>query len=200
MSNTETYCALVSTFIRTFEQKCYRFTSDVPDSVLTLRAKLVDEELTEYNEALRALDKLEMLDALCDLTYVVAGTLLVCGLKPIPHTSNGTNYKLIWAVEPHISNIVDECSQTLPCHKRMFRWCTNALIALDNVGYKLHMYEAFQKVHTNNMLKLWRKPPFDDINLTATQKGPRAWLVRNKYGKIIKPLNHPKVDLREFIV
>lgn len=45
--------------------------------------------------------------------------------------------------------------------------------------YDLPIWQAFQEVHKNNLLK--------------------TEYPRNEYGKIIKPANHPKVNLRNLI-
>ena len=43
---------------------------------MELRRRLFDEELTEYNVAERENNKVEMLDAVCDMCYILVGTLL----------------------------------------------------------------------------------------------------------------------------
>jgi hypothetical protein len=43
---------------------------------MKLREKLFDEELKEYNDAEKNNDKVEMLDAVCDMCYILVGTLL----------------------------------------------------------------------------------------------------------------------------
>ena len=46
------------------------------DERMKLRERLFDEELTEYNIAERENNKVEMLDAVCDMCYILIGTLL----------------------------------------------------------------------------------------------------------------------------
>lgn len=43
---------------------------------MKLRERLFDEELKEYNDAEKNNDKEEMLDAVCDMCYILVGTLL----------------------------------------------------------------------------------------------------------------------------
>ena len=43
---------------------------------MELRERLFDEELKEYNDAEKNNDKVEMLDAVCDMCYILIGTLL----------------------------------------------------------------------------------------------------------------------------
>ncbi|NBW14275.1 MAG: hypothetical protein EBR82_40385 [Caulobacteraceae bacterium] len=70
---------LVREFMRTFQQ--YIPSSPVmPDPVTqNLRYRLIDEEAQELNEAT---DKVEYLDAVGDLLYVVYGAALAAGFSP----------------------------------------------------------------------------------------------------------------------
>ena len=51
--------------------------------VYVLRRKLIEEELDEYFNAACNGDRAEVLDALCDLTYVLMGTVLVHGMGDV---------------------------------------------------------------------------------------------------------------------
>lgn len=65
-----------------------------------LRYDLIKEELEELREAFNKKDKVEVLDALCDLMYVVEGTVLEFGMQNI--FSKAFN-------EVHDSNMSKEC-------------------------------------------------------------------------------------------
>ncbi len=195
MTNTEYYFIAVKQFMTTFDQRMYRFTSDVPETVLDLRASLIEEELLEYEEALRINNRLELLDGLCDLVYVVAGTIAACGLTVVPFTNTKDNKE--YSVEPYVSNVVEECQKPVPCHKRMYRVANECLGRLETIGTKMRLAEAFNEVHRNNMEKLWKEKP-SDANLIAIAKGNK-WYVRNKQGKIVKPVNHPRPNLAKFL-
>jgi len=56
-------------------------TAVIPDEVISLRVKLIQEELNEYEEAARAHDLVGVADALTDLMYVVLGTYVSHGLQ-----------------------------------------------------------------------------------------------------------------------
>ena len=58
-----------------------RPTADVSDDVVSLRVKLIQEELNEYEEAARTHDLVGVADALTDLMYVVLGTYVSHGLQ-----------------------------------------------------------------------------------------------------------------------
>jgi predicted HAD superfamily Cof-like phosphohydrolase len=48
-----------------------------------LRVKLIGEELKELETAMRDGDEVSVLDALCDLQYVLSGTVLECGMQEL---------------------------------------------------------------------------------------------------------------------
>ena len=54
-----------------------------PDELIELRIKLLTEEVQEYAEAARAGDLVEVLDALADIGYILAGTIINNGMQHI---------------------------------------------------------------------------------------------------------------------
>ena len=54
-----------------------------PEELIELRIKLLREEVEEYAEAARAGDLVEVLDALADIGYILAGTILNHGMQDI---------------------------------------------------------------------------------------------------------------------
>ena len=54
-----------------------------PDELIELRIKLLREEVEEYAEAARAGDMVEILDALADIGYILAGTIINHGMQQI---------------------------------------------------------------------------------------------------------------------
>ncbi len=56
-------------------------TADIPESVIALRVRLLQEELDEYRQAAQARDLLAVADALTDLLYVLLGTYVSHGLQ-----------------------------------------------------------------------------------------------------------------------
>ncbi len=53
------------------------------DELIELRIKLLTEEVEEYAEAARAGDMVEILDALADIGYILAGTIINHGMQHI---------------------------------------------------------------------------------------------------------------------
>ena len=54
-----------------------------PDELIELRIKLLTEEVQEYAEAARSGDLVEVLDALADIGYILAGTIINHGMQNI---------------------------------------------------------------------------------------------------------------------
>ena len=54
-----------------------------PEDMIELRIKLLKEEVEEYAEAARAGDMVEVLDALADIGYILAGTIINHGMQNI---------------------------------------------------------------------------------------------------------------------
>lgn len=54
-----------------------------PEDMIELRIKLLREEVEEYAEAARSGDMVEILDALADIGYILAGTIINHGMQHI---------------------------------------------------------------------------------------------------------------------
>lgn len=66
---------LVKQFYIAFGQQEF-LEKEMTEERMKLRERLFDEELKEYNDAEKNNDKVEMLDAVCDMCYILVGTLL----------------------------------------------------------------------------------------------------------------------------
>ena len=53
------------------------------DDLIELRIKLLTEEVQEYAEAARSGDLVEVLDALADIAYILAGTIINHGMQEV---------------------------------------------------------------------------------------------------------------------
>ena len=63
-----------------------------PNEMIELRIKLLVEEVQEYAEAARTGDLVEVLDALADIGYILAGTIINHGMQDIDSFSFWTNF------------------------------------------------------------------------------------------------------------
>ena len=66
---------LVKEFYIAFGQQEF-LEKDMTDERMKLRKRLFDEELKEYEMVEKNKDRAEMLDAVCDMCYILIGTLL----------------------------------------------------------------------------------------------------------------------------
>ena len=107
--------------------------ADVPDDVIAIRMKLLQEELDEYKAAAQGHDLIAISDALTDLLYVLLGTYVSHGLQGFAealfdevHRSNmskldenghpmlrddGKVLKSTRFVEPDLENILSQPNQ-----------------------------------------------------------------------------------------
>jgi len=56
---------------------------NIPDNRAQMRLALLEEEAAELRAAVEAGDLVDVLDALCDIQYVLDGTFLEFGLQPV---------------------------------------------------------------------------------------------------------------------
>lgn len=77
------YLEKVSDFHKTFNAPILESPQIPSSDRCDLRVNLLQEELNELKEAIRNNDLTEVLDALCDLQYVLSGAVLEFGLKDI---------------------------------------------------------------------------------------------------------------------
>ena len=78
---TDLYLAAVADFHNAFSQTVAPALSWPGADVCRLRASLIQEELNEYSHAVQEADLIGVVDALADLMYVLAGTILVHGVQ-----------------------------------------------------------------------------------------------------------------------
>ncbi len=199
MTNTQLYYSLVKEFHTAFIVKSFTSVTKATDKAKQSRIKLIEEEESEYHAALAANNKLEMLDGLCDLAYVVAGTMHVMNVQVIPYTSHCPNSPV--KITHTVDNVINELNLFMPCAIRLNKYTNTLLQLIDDLGAGLatSFPDAFRAVHENNMKKLWPKRP-EDRELIVTPSIDGKYLVRNKEGKIIKPPDHVKVNLEPFLI
>ena len=119
---------LVKEFYIAFGQQEF-LEKEMTNERMELRKKLFDEEFKEYEVAEKNKDKVEMLDAVCDMYYIYIGTLL----------------------ELHKGNIGDVASRIFFLSDEK----TDFLFKLETEnGFVKILPEAFEEVHKSNMSKL----------------------------------------------
>ena len=128
MEQWEKLVGLVKEFYIAFGQQEF-LEKEITDERIKLRKKLFNEEFKEYNVAEKNKDRVEMLDAICDMYYIYIGTLL----------------------ELHKGNIGDVASRIffLSDEKTDFLFKLETENEFDKI-----LLEAFEEVHRSNMSKL----------------------------------------------
>ena len=76
-------CDRLDEFNQAFDIPFSRTPTLGSDEMAELRIRLLEEEVAEYAAAVRSGDLAEVLDALGDITYILAGTILNHGLKEV---------------------------------------------------------------------------------------------------------------------
>ena len=128
MEQWEKLVSLVKEFYIAFGQQEF-LEKEITDERIKLRKKLFNEEFKEYEVAEKDNDRVEMLDAVCDMYYIYIGTLL----------------------ELHKGNIGDVASRIFFLSDKK----TDFLFKLETKnGFDKILSEAFEEVHKSNMSKL----------------------------------------------
>ena len=72
----------VEAFHNGFKIDCAnKLTVDLPNNIIELRFRLMEEENLEYLEAAKNKDMVEVADALGDMLYILCGTILTHGMQ-----------------------------------------------------------------------------------------------------------------------
>lgn len=169
-------------------------------AVHDLRANLIAEE---FKELLDAKDRVDQMDAVCDLLYVTGGTVLALGWRYDLFTTHGYSRP--------ISKAIGECVTVLrknhPCGLLQDR-VASAVVTVARAGgtmFGLDKFRAaFEAVHQNNMDKLWTQSEVSNTphayeDVRPLSNDDRRYLVMREDGKVIKPPGHKKVDLTLYV-
>jgi predicted HAD superfamily Cof-like phosphohydrolase len=197
MTNTQLYYNSVKEFHQAFAVKSFAAPSKVPTPVSDSRIALLEEEEAEYDHGRVTNNQLEILDGLCDLAYITAGTMHVYGVTAQPYSSQRPESPTSLSLP--INAVIDEIGLMMPCIIRLTGYLNSLLQDIDDIGLKYNLPQAFKVVHTNNMTKLWDRIPEDKDNYIISPAPNGKYLVKNKQMKIVKPPGFAKPDLTPFI-
>lgn len=160
-----------------------------------LRAALIDEEVEELTKAIETKNTLEIIDGLCDVIYVAAGTQVARGLVfeaniidvfSTPGLGEDT-LALLREVDAEYALNTPQADMFLAC---LIRHC-EFIAQL----YNIDLVRNFDIVHANNMAKVWTQEQaittdMDSREVTIVDSD--TCIVKNLAGKVIKPPGHPK--------
>lgn len=176
---------------------------------LKLRLALIAEEAKELEEAVFSSDRVETLDALCDLQYVVCGKAVEEGVTMADQNDiDTTTSKLIskmdkfQAIDIIIKTVNSKISSSYNAHKIVY------LASLFGFDERV-LFAAFKAVHESNMSKFCRseaeadetvKNYFGQDIFSYWKKNEQTGtytIYRSGDDKVLKSINYTPVDLRE---
>lgn len=187
--------------------------------VCALRIALLAEEQQELMDAVHDDNRVEMLDALCDLQYVLSSAVLHLGMRDhfeiVPMTrsmrqlTHVANNKDIAALGLVLSIKIKYLSHNLDIVN--FEAIKFGLMDIQSLlhgiihagGFGEVFDQAFMAVHLNNCEKVWSSDDLNDnpdkYSFTPCEWQPGFFIVKNEFGKVLKKHGHKKVDLSRFV-
>lgn len=187
--------------------------------LVSLRQELIKEELMELQDSIVDNNNIEILDALCDIEYVLLGAMITFGIKPekiIAHDfelyDNFTG--LLELNETIFRNIKSlrskEISQSdfsnLYADLILFR----QRLSTDGIDYDYLFQEGFDKVHESNMTKFCKteKEAIDTCTSYKLKNIPTYYdkvndlfvIKRSEDNKVLKSINYKPVVLSDLFL
>lgn len=192
------YQKYIEEFRTIFNQHVAKDYEDRDKDGMKLQAKLI---LEEFNEYVLAKSRVETIDAVGDLLYVVLGGCSACGIYPEEYRGNelpgntATKLSLADEVKLVVNALIKE-DPLLRFFINKIYWRLNMIARI--MGFDL--MAVFEDIHFSNLTKLWEPDDLEKvpINYTYEQaKGDRQgnYIVRNDIGKVVKAPTYRPVDL-----
>lgn len=159
-----------------------------------LRIDLLLEEVKELNDALDADNRVDTLDALCDIQYVLSGAALAWGIPDYVHC----NWNFVSGLGFHVQTLIDSKSLTLDTANLQ-----RALLAeVRENHFEFVFWKAFEECHRSNMSKLWTWE--ESCNLCQSRRtekgsGYKRFVVTRNDGKILKSPSYSPANFAQFI-
>lgn len=181
----------------------------------TLRPKLIAEELHELRAAIEAKDRLETLDALADLQYVLSGAVLAWGLrKQFDHSTITIRIQMIASVEEHLAQmfginammeIIVESRNAVMVAMFLRDLQSHLSQMVYHFGFANTFDVAFAEVHRSNLSKMWTREEMEFgycdaiVNGVHFEESQSRFIARRNDGKIIKSPGYSPANLAPFI-
>jgi len=158
---------------------------------MELRKALILEELKELQQAVKEDSRKDIVDGLCDVIYVVAGTQLAAGY--------GVLYKR-WTPSFKIDLLMKGLQGVIQELHDKSELPPNALAELIDIchkiadTYNIDIWTNFMLVHENNMSKTWTEEQVSALpsdcayGITPTDDG--RYIIKSPAGKVLKPPGH----------
>jgi hypothetical protein len=172
------------------------------------RYSLLNEEFQEFLENSKINNRAEILDALCDMKYIVLGTFHLLNQYAMLSYSDFSIETLIERTKTKQS-----ISNYLFTQSRILALIENTAIAL---GFAKVFEEAFKRVHASNMSKFcdnldtvhktMSQPKYKNVSsLSYIERGGKYYVTIGKndlelaVGKLIKSIDYKPVDLNDLV-
>lgn len=206
------YLTLVDEFHRAFSYR--QPTPELPAlscrATNALRPTLMREELHELTAALSDNNRIEILDALCDLQYVTSGAVLAWGMKSLFESNRrGVRSEMIRDQNGHLAAMLGLITQMeeyanadLPMSlcEALVKFQERLDTCVVVFGFADVFSDAFAEVHRSNMSKLWDTPDYRAEGVYQMDAAPKGkWIARRADGKIIKSPTYSPADLSRFV-
>jgi hypothetical protein len=193
------FMELVSEFHITFDHPSHTEPYLDDEELNQLRIDLLMEEIREYLDAKHVGNRVEMLDGLCDMQYVLSGAALAWGLQGYINGSN-VGYRNI---EDELVELTEMKTPSLSLLKMQLGLMNEVL----GWGFTDVFRDAFTEVHRSNMSKMWtdqdvidgREIALKSIVYPVAERDGRKWVVKRKDGKILKPKSYSPANLIQFL-
>ncbi len=182
----------------------HSMTTDLAD----LRYRLFQEEVLELREAIVARDKVEQLDAIVDILYILLGTGATIGDNLNPEIRAAID----WCIRTRKGrSTVDVLALLESAHVlELQSSIQNTIIIAFDMGFKgEQIQKAFELVHSNNMSKFCdsREEAVQSVDSYRAQgvesyfvnRGGKYVILRKEDDKVLKGINYKKVELKELV-
>lgn len=178
---------------------------DLNSGLTPLREALLKEEIQELEDAIKANDRVEMLDALCDIKYVNDGNANLLGVEQYSG-SEFEDYFHLGALNSYESYI--GCINNTLYDPSIVDWNLSKLLNLFNFTLE-NFKTALDRVHLSNMSKFCNteqeaietneKYSCIHIGTYYKQNGNKWVIYRLSDNKILKSKYYTPVDLKDLI-
>lgn len=189
-------------FRECFQQPIAKSFAEYNRDAVILYHNAIKEEADEYKSAR---GRIETLDALGDLTYVIFGAVASTGIAPLEYKGRGPKANpgfkpTLYSIQP----LLIQLSTPLPSYLGLFNTLTAAYYEMVNIskvqGVKL--LPLVEEIHSSNMTKLWtaeeiqNAPP--DVIIISIPSRSLFIVKRKKDGKVVKSPSYRPPDLSTF--
>ena len=207
MTTLDKYKQMLVEFHTAYKLPIARSFAEANHKDCPLRVNLIAEEYKEYEAAK---ERVDLIDALGDLLYVLIGTNITIGITPIDYQGGvlikgtGAAPKLLFP--DAVVAVIRALEDNQLCYRKLFQSTTSLYWKVESAaaGLGFDLMEAVARIHSSNMTKLWKEEEVRSISdtpdlFTVTPSGnEKLWIVKRKSdGKVVKSPSYTPVDLTD---